>query len=81
MGSSILRQKLHSYIRFAEDKKIKAIYTMVEDDIATNYQWWEDKNLMAAISKDASEIKKGTQKTFSLMEMKKTIETARKKSK
>lgn len=81
MSSSTIREKLQNYIRFAEEKKIKAIYTMVEDDIAINYQWWEDKNFMAAITKDADEIKKGKQKTYSLEEVKKNIDAARKKSK
>ena len=81
MSSSTIREKLQNYIRFAEEKKIKAIYTMVEDDIAINYQRWEDKNFMAAITKDADEIKKGKQKTYSLEEVKKNIDAARKKSK
>ena len=33
MSTSAIRQKLHSYLEVANDKKIKAIYTMVEDEI------------------------------------------------
>lgn len=79
MSSSTIREKLYNYIRFAEDKKIKAIYTMVEEDISTNYQWWEDKDFMEAITKDAIEIKKGKQKTYSFEEAKKSIDIIRKK--
>lgn len=52
---------------------------MVEDDITTNYQWWEDKDFMEAITKGAIEIKKGKQKTYSLEEVKKSIDITRKK--
>ncbi len=33
MSTSAIRQKLHNYLEVADDKKVKAIYTMVEDDI------------------------------------------------
>ena len=34
MDSSAIRQQLHNYLEVADDKKIKAIYTMVEEAIA-----------------------------------------------
>jgi hypothetical protein len=34
MGATALRNKLHQFIDNAEDKKIKAIYTIFEEDIA-----------------------------------------------
>ncbi len=33
MTIAAIREKLHEYINVAEDKKVKAIYTMVEDEI------------------------------------------------
>lgn len=33
MDTASLRQRLHSYLEVVDDKKINAIYTMVEDDI------------------------------------------------
>ncbi len=33
MSTTQIRKKLHEYIRFAEEKKIKAIYTIVEEEI------------------------------------------------
>jgi hypothetical protein len=33
MSTSAIRQKLHSYLEVADDKKVKALYTMMEEDI------------------------------------------------
>jgi hypothetical protein len=33
MDITSIRQELHNYLEVAKDKKVKAIYTMVEDDI------------------------------------------------
>lgn len=33
MATSVIRQKLHNYLEIADDKKVKAIYTMMQEDI------------------------------------------------
>jgi hypothetical protein len=38
MCTTQIRQQLHDYIDSAEDKKLKAIYTLLEDDLAGDYQ-------------------------------------------
>jgi hypothetical protein len=40
MTTITLRNKLAEYIRFADEKKIKAIYTMVEDEIEEKHDIW-----------------------------------------
>jgi hypothetical protein len=37
MRTAQIRQQLHEYIDSAEDKKLKAIYTLVENDIADEF--------------------------------------------
>ena len=35
MGTTDIREKLYDYIRIADDKKIKAIYWMLEGEITS----------------------------------------------
>ncbi len=40
MNTKAIRQELHNYLEVAEDKKVKAIYTMMQESIkesAINY--------------------------------------------
>ena len=37
MGTADIRQQLHDYIDSAEEKKLKAIYTLVENDMPDDY--------------------------------------------
>jgi len=36
MDNHIMREKLCDYIRFADEKKVEAIYTMLEKEILQN---------------------------------------------
>ena len=38
-----LRDKLYDYIRVADDKKVHAIYSLLENEIAETKEWWKDK--------------------------------------
>ena len=42
MSTETIRERLHEYIRFADDKKVEAIYTMVESEIQEELDLWED---------------------------------------
>jgi len=43
MRTTQIKQQLHDYIDSAENKKLKAIYTLLEDDISEGYQLTEDQ--------------------------------------
>jgi hypothetical protein len=43
MSSAQIRQRLHDYIDIAEDKKLKAIYTLLRDDIDDGYKLTEEQ--------------------------------------
>jgi len=66
MNTVDIRQKLHDYIEAAPRKKIKAIYTMVEDEIDETYDHWEDEEFVAKLLKEEEEYLNGTAKTYSL---------------
>ena len=70
MGAIAIRERLQDYIRKAEDKKVKAIYTMIESDI-DKVQWFNDKVLLDEWDNDYEKYKSGKEKGYSLTEIKK----------
>lgn len=62
MIATTIRQKLYEYIRVAEDKKVKAIYTMLEDAIEETYNHWEDEGFIKELDRRSNEYKSGAVK-------------------
>ncbi|MDB5115085.1 MAG: hypothetical protein JWQ79_577 [Mucilaginibacter sp.] len=50
MTTAAIREKLHEYIDVADDRKIEAIYTMVEKEIVEKYDLWEDEDFLNEIN-------------------------------
>ena len=80
MGAVAIREKLQDYIRNADDKKVKAIYTMVENDIEFNYRWWNDEALVKELTEDVKDIKAKKQRTYTLEAVQSKINRRRKKN-
>jgi hypothetical protein len=72
MTSTNIRQKLHNYIEVAENKKIKAIYTMVENEIDDSENDWDD-TLKQELDSRYEEYKAGKAKLISAEESEKLI--------
>ena len=70
MTTTIIRKKLVDYLKLADDKKVKAIYTMVEDEINTAENDW-DKNFVKEINRRSRDFKNGNSKTYTWEETKK----------
>lgn len=59
MTTKAIRHKLYDYIRVAEDKKVKAIYTMLAGEIEEDYDHWNDKAFVAELDKRSADFKSG----------------------
>ncbi len=66
MKTEDIRQKLHHYIETAEDKKVKAIFTMVEDEIEETFNHWNDEKFINEVQRREDRYLDGTSKTFTL---------------
>lgn len=69
MTTKAIRQKLVSYLQVADDKKVKAIYTMVEDEIESSDNDW-DENFIKDLEDRRDNFANGNGKTFSWEETK-----------
>ncbi|HTD39707.1 MAG TPA: addiction module protein [Mucilaginibacter sp.] len=59
MSTATIRERLFEYIRFADDKKVRAIYTMVEDDIIERLDLWEDKDFLKELDRRIEDMETG----------------------
>jgi hypothetical protein len=63
MTATAIRQKLADYIKVADEEKIKAIYTMVSDEINTEENEW-DETFINELSKRSKSFRDGSAKTY-----------------
>jgi len=73
MTTATIRQKLYEYIRVADDKKVKAIFTMVEDEMNEMAKWWEQDEMVHELEKRSADLKSGKDKGVSWENVKKQI--------
>ncbi len=62
MRTTQIRQQLHEYIDSAEDKKLKEIYTLLQDDIAGDYQLSEEQKI--ELDKRSHDYQNGIGRTY-----------------
>ncbi|MEI6748728.1 MAG: addiction module protein [Bacteroidales bacterium] len=80
MDTSAIRQKLYEYIRVADDKKVKAIYTIIESEVNEIYEWWNDKDLRVELDSRSADLKSGKDKGYPWEEVKNELLNSRKTS-
>ncbi len=70
MSAVTIREKLYDYIRFADEKKVKAIYTMVEGEISEELNLWDDPAFLNELDQRLAEYESGKVKGSTWTEVK-----------
>lgn len=73
MTTTAIRKKLINYIADADEKKIKGLYLLVEDEITENSKYNLSANDVKTLEKDREQHLKGKSKSYSWQEAKKII--------
>jgi len=74
-----IRHKLYDYIRVADDKKLSAIYHLLESEIEQTQEWWKDKEVTRELDQRYKALEDGTDKGFTMEELKSSVTKLRKK--
>ncbi|TKK65691.1 hypothetical protein FC093_19340 [Ilyomonas limi] len=73
MTIEIIRERLHNYLKVADDKKIAAIYTLLEDDILEQIAWWGDNAFVEELNKEYTGWESGDTKGYTIEETEQII--------
>jgi hypothetical protein len=74
-----IRNELCEFIRIADEKKINALYELLEQDIEAKKGWWLDTNIVEELEDRYNALESGIDKGVSLDEMTESIAEKRKK--
>jgi len=78
MTTTLKREKLQQYIKRADEKKLNAIFTILESEIQESVNWWEDDDFVKKLDEEFLEWKSGRDKGYSLEEIRNTIQRQKK---
>lgn len=79
MTTSTIREKLYDYIRVADDKKVKAIYTMLEDEITETNEWWKNNAFIKELDTRLNNLETGKDNGVTITQLSTSIDKLRKK--
>lgn len=74
-----IRAKLYDFIRFADNKKVNALYHLLEDDIEDTANWWENKDFVHELDDRYRKLESGEDAGMSLKQLESSINSLRKK--
>jgi hypothetical protein len=76
-NSSTIRNKLYDYIRVADDKKLFAIYNLLENEIEETNEWWKDKQFAEELDRRFNALEDGSDKGFTITQLEASIDKLR----
>jgi len=76
MTNAIIRKQLHQYIDVTDDKKVEALYTLLQNDIAPPYECSPTE--LDMLHERAEKYMKGETKTYTVEESHNKIRKQRK---
>jgi len=76
-SATAIRTRLYDYIRIADERKLQAIYQLLEPQIDEPYEWWKDKKLLAEFDERCKALETGVDKGFTLDELDASIKKLR----
>jgi len=79
MTTAAIRERLYDYIRVADDKKVKAIYALLEDQVIPAVDWSEDKDFVAELDERVRRYEQGIDRGYTWTEVEASIEELKKK--
>lgn len=73
MSSTAIRNKLYDYIRVTDDKKLNAIYNLIENEIEKTNEWWKDKKFTKELDNRYQALENGSDKGFTIDQPEKSV--------
>ena len=74
-----IRHKLFDYIRVADDKKLYAIYNLLENEIKQTAEWWKDKRFVNELDNRYKALDTGNDKGYTTTQLLQSIDKLRRK--
>ena len=77
MSNAAIRNKLYDYIRVADDKKLNAIYNLLENEIEQTNEWWKDKPVTLELDSRYEALENGSDKGFTIEQLEQSVSKLR----